>query len=61
MFNLTYHRHQTSTTNYENSITRAPMGSTMLNCIIDFNNVIERNMIIVIKPLIECHINIVHF
>ena len=39
MFNLTYHRHQTSTTNYENSITRAPMGGgTMLNCIIDFNN-----------------------
>ena len=38
-FNLTYHRHQTSTTNYENAITRGPMGGgTMLNCIIDFNN-----------------------
>ena len=39
MFNLTYHRHQTSGTNYENSLTRAPMGGgTMLNCIIDLNN-----------------------
>ena len=39
LFNLTYHRHQTSTTNYENAITRSPMsGGTMLNCIIDFNN-----------------------
>ena len=39
LFNLTYHRHQTSTTNYENAITRGPMGGgTMLNCIIDFNN-----------------------
>jgi len=39
MFNLTYHRHQTSGTNYENAITRAPTsGGTMLNCIIDLNN-----------------------
>ena len=39
MFNLTYHRHQTSGTNYENALTRAPMGGgTMLNCIIDLNN-----------------------
>ena len=39
MFNLTYHRHQTSTTNYENSLTRSPIGGgTMLNCIIDLNN-----------------------
>lgn len=39
MFNLTYHRHQTSTTNYQNSLTRSPIGGgTMLNCIIDLNN-----------------------
>ena len=39
MFNLTYHRHQTSGTNNENCLTRAPMGGgTMLNCIVDLNN-----------------------
>ena len=39
MFNLTYHRHQTSGTNYSNSLNRSPMGGgTMLNCIIDLNN-----------------------
>tara|TARA_B100000902_G_scaffold82807_1_gene87379 strand:+ start:2840 stop:4240 length:1401 start_codon:yes stop_codon:yes gene_type:complete len=39
MFNLTYHRHQTSTTNYTNSLNRSPMGGgTMLNCIVDLNN-----------------------
>ncbi len=39
MFNLTYHRHQTSGTNYENAFNRSPMGGgTMLNCIIDNNN-----------------------
>ena len=38
MFNLTYHRHQTSTNNYENAITRENYGGgTMLNCIIDLN------------------------
>ena len=38
MFNLTYHRHQTSTNNYENAITRENYGgATMLNCIIDLN------------------------
>tara|TARA_Y100000004_G_scaffold176205_1_gene216544 strand:+ start:1143 stop:2558 length:1416 start_codon:yes stop_codon:yes gene_type:complete len=37
-FNLTYHRHQTSTNNYENAITRSNYGgATMLNCIVDFN------------------------
>ena len=37
-FNLTYHRHQTDTTNYSNAITRENYGgATMLNCIIDFN------------------------
>ena len=38
MFNLTYHRHQTSTTNYECAITRDGKGAgSMLNCIIDLN------------------------
>ena len=38
MFNLTYHRHQTSTTNYECAITRDNKGAgSMLNCIIDLN------------------------
>ena len=38
MFNLTYHRHQTSSTNNENAVTRENKGGgTMLNCIIDFN------------------------
>ena len=39
LFNLTYHRHQTSGTNYENALTRSPTaGGTALNCIIDLNN-----------------------
>tara|TARA_Y100000004_G_scaffold161749_1_gene189999 strand:+ start:637 stop:2040 length:1404 start_codon:yes stop_codon:yes gene_type:complete len=39
MFNLTYHRHQTSGTNYENALTKNPSGGgTMLNCIVDLNN-----------------------
>ena len=38
LFNLTYHRHQTSGTNYENSITKEDLsGGTALNCILDFN------------------------
>ena len=41
VFNLTYHRHQTSDTNYSNSVTRSSSatggGSTMLNCIVDMN------------------------
>ena len=38
MFNLTYHRHRTSTTNYENALSRNPIGGgTALNCIIDLN------------------------
>ena len=38
LFNLTYHRHQTSGTNYENAITKEdPKGGTALNCILDFN------------------------
>ena len=39
LFNLTYHRHQTSGTNYENAITKEDLsGGTMLNCILDLNN-----------------------
>jgi len=39
MFNLTYHRHQTSGTSYENALMKNPSGGgTMLNCIIDLNN-----------------------
>ena len=38
LFNLTYHRHRTSTTNYENALSRNPIGGgTALNCIIDLN------------------------
>ena len=38
LFNLTYHRHQTSGTNYENAITKEDLsGGTALNCILDFN------------------------
>jgi len=38
-FNLTYHRHRTSNTNYECSLCMSPAsgGGTMLNCIIDLN------------------------
>ena len=38
-FNLTYHRHATSATNYSNSVTGTPVlgGGMMLNCIIDLN------------------------
>ena len=39
LFNLTYHRHQTTTTNYMNAITKEDLsGGTALNCILDFNN-----------------------
>jgi len=39
MFNLTYHRHRTSTTNYENAITKElDGGGTIMNCILDLNN-----------------------
>ena len=39
LFNLTYHRHQNSTTNYNNSLTKEDLsGGTALNCIIDLNN-----------------------
>ena len=38
-FNLTYHRHRTSNTNYECTLSKDPAGGggTMLNCIIDLN------------------------
>ena len=39
MFNLTYHRHRTSGTNYENAITKELNGGgTIMNCILDLNN-----------------------
>ena len=39
MFNLTYHRHRTSGTNYENAITKElDGGGTIMNCILDLNN-----------------------